>query len=65
MKTLELNQMERVNGGADCEGQVTASLLASAALISAAVIAGPFGLALASASFLVSWNNLGNCIDGH
>ena len=62
MKTLELNQMENIEGGNDCSGQVNAALLASAAFVFAAFVAGPFGLLLAGASYFVAWDNLGDCI---
>lgn len=61
MKTLELNQMENLTGGRDCDGQATSALLATAGATVAVLTAGTGVLLLSLASFFVSWNNLGNC----
>ena len=65
MKTLELNRMEIIDGGGPCDGQIAAFALANVSVVAATLAGGPFGFALATASFMVALTNLNNCYDAN
>lgn len=62
MKTLELKQMEIINAGGACDGQMAAFATANVAMVYA-VFGGPIGMAIATVAFTIALVNLNNCID--
>lgn len=62
MKILELNQMEKLQGGGLCDGQAASFAVANVAFVYS-IFSGPIGVAIATTAFTIALYNLNTCMD--
>jgi len=63
MRTLEMSEMEMIEGG-QCGGQAASFAGSSISIVYATLAAGPIGFGFSVVMFGISLYNLNNCMDG-